>query len=187
MSESIISGAELLARVQPALPEETARICLRPDLIEAWDTAVGELEELEATPATGRRMASKAPADKAEKAKQVQELEAAIEEASADFRFRALPAPEWRTLCDNHAPRPGSQLDLMSGYNTDAVLDEAVRASLISPEFDDASWAQLLSVVSGGEWNELRRCAGNVNRSVPETGKSQLAHSILSRRASGSE
>lgn len=185
-----ISGAELLARIKPQLREEATEICLRPDLVEKWETARDELAELTAgnmlKPA---RVGSKPQAahDAVEKAREVQELEEQIAESSAWFRFRALPREEWQALCDDHPPRPMDQVDVMLGYNRAAVIDAAVRKCLIDPVFDDQSWTELVAVIAGGEWEELRRVVNSLNREKVEAGKSELASRILSKLADASE
>lgn len=175
-----MSGADLLKRIRPVLAEESVEICLRPDLIEAWEAANEELQALTAQGLKGARVGSK-PTKQIEKAKQVQALEAEIEAASATFRFRALPKAEWRALCDDHPPRQGNDVDQWTGYNRDAVLDQAVRESLIDPEFDDVSWANLMLAINGGEWDELRKTANKVNKGVTENPKSVLASMILTK------
>lgn len=185
MSEPV-SGADLLARIRPRLNEGEIEICLRPDLIDEWQEANETLQELVAAGMKPGRIASK-PTEQIEAAKRVQDLEQQIQAASAVFRFRALPKDEWRALCDDHPPRKGNEVDHWTGYNRDAVLDAAVRASLYDPVFDDESWANLVAVTSGGEWEELRKEANSVNRGVNDNPKSELASSILTRHASGSE
>lgn len=185
MSEPI-SGAELLKRIQPKLPEESVEICLRPDLVEAWSDANDELQEAVAKGMAGARVNSKPKAQR-EAAERVQELEAEIAAHSAVFRFRGLPKDEWRALCDDHPPRKGNEVDGWTGYDRDAVLDEAVRRSLIDPVFDDESWADLMQVISSGEWDELRKTTNSVNRGVVEPPKSVLASQILSRHGTDSQ
>ena len=181
-----ISGAELLKRIQPKLAEESTVICLRPDLIEQWDEANEALQEAVAKGMTGARVGTKPPAH-TEAAEMVQAIEEEIEKSSATFRFRALPKDEWRALCDDHPPRKGNEVDQWTGYDRDAVLDEAVRRSLIDPVFDDESWAELGTVISSGEWEELRKVANSVNRGVVESPKSALALQILTKHGSDSQ
>lgn len=180
-----ISGADLLRRIQPRLAEESTVICLRPDLMEAWEDANEELQSAVATGMAGARVGSKPKAQIAA-AERVRELEEQIEANSATFRFRALTKDQWRALCDDHPPRKGNEVDLWTGYDRDAVLDAAVRASLIDPVFDDASWAEFVQVVNAGEWEELRKTANSVNRGVVESPKSVLASEILTRHGSAS-
>lgn len=184
MSETItvvpVSGAELLKRIRPVLPEESVEICLRPDLIEEWETENEKLQALAAQGMKGARVGTK-PKAQIDQAKKVQALEAGIEETSAVFRFRALPKAQWRALCDDHPPRQGNEIDQWTGYNRDAVLDQAVRESLIDPVFDEAAWAEFSGVLNGGEWDELRKATNKVNKGVVESPKSALASLILSK------
>jgi hypothetical protein len=179
------SGAELLKRIRPVLMEESVEICLRPDLIEAWNVANEELQALAAQGMKGARVGTK-PKAQTDKAREVQALEAEIAEASAVFKFRALPKADWRALCDNHPPRPGNEVDQWTGYNRDAVLDQAVHDSLVDPVFDEEAWAELGAVLNGGEWDELRKVANSVNRGVVESPKSALASLILTKPNSAS-
>lgn len=181
-----ISGAELLKRIQPKLPEEFVEICLRPDLVEAFHEANDALQEAVANGMKGARVNSK-PKAQTEAAEMVRAIEEEIEANSATFRFRGLPKDEWRALCDNHPPRKGNELDQYVGYDRDAVLDDAVRASLIDPVFDDESWAELVKVISSGEWDELRTATNQANRSVVESPKSVLASQILTKHGTDSQ
>lgn len=185
-SRAPTSGADLLKRIRPVLGEESVEICLRPDLIEAWSTANEELQALAAQGMKGARVGSK-PKAQIDLAKRVQSLEAEIEANSAVFRFQALPKDQWRALCDNCPPRQNNDVDQWVGYNRDAVLDLAVRESLVDPVFDDKAWAELAQVINGGEWNELCKTANSVNRGVVESPKSVLASLILAKPGPGSK
>ena len=180
-----VNGAELLARIRPTLPEEATEICLRPDLMDEYREAESALTEALAN-RSNARLADK-PVDKSVAAQRVKDLEEQIQAASVTFRFRAIPKDEFRALCDDHPPRKGNELDTYMGYNRDAVLDAAVRACMIDPVFDDASWAEFVAVVNGGEWEELRRVVNSVNRGVHDAPKSVLASRILTKGGVGSE
>lgn len=188
-----VSGADLLKRIRPTLAEESHQVCLRPDLIEAWEEANGQLQELVAKAARteagqqGARLSQKPNTAQVKAAKAVQDIEAELDASSPWFRFRALPKDVFRALCDDHPPRRDNQVDQMTGYNRDMVLDEMVRASLIDPVFDDESWAELTATLASGEWDELRKVSNHVNRGVVEPPKSVLASRILARPNSGSK
>lgn len=193
---TIQSGAEILARLQPKLREVTTEICLRPDLIEAWETANEQLFELrvkdeEKSTPKGRLANPEAKSvdyseATQEAAKRVEELEAEIEGASVTFRFRGMPKDRWQALCDNHPPRKGNEFDGFAGYNRDAVVDEAVRRCLIDPVFDDEAWEKFIEVCNPSEWAELRRAANEANGRVSGSPKSVLASQVLAKRASTS-
>lgn len=185
-----MSGAELLKKIRPRLREDAVQVCLRPDLIEAWQDAEDALAEASARTMTAPARLSKKPAEAVDQralAEQVQKLEAEIAAASVWFRFRALPQDQWRDLCDNHPPRDGDQLDIFAGYNRAAVMDRAVRDCLIDPVFDDDSWAELTAVISNGEWEELRKTVASVNRDAVELPKSVLASRVLTPLDSANE
>lgn len=187
-----VSGADLLKRIRPSLAEESTEICLRPDLVEQWSALNEELQAAVAmagTVSTAGKQGSRPgtqPKGHAELAERVQALEEEIQRHSVVFRFRALTKDAWRALCDDHPPRKDNQVDQYTGYDRDAVLDEAVRESLIDPVFDAASWSEFLEVISAGEWDELRRVTNSVNKGVVEPPKSVLASRILARPNSGS-
>lgn len=181
------SGAELLAKIKPRLREEITQICLRPDLLDAWEEANTALSEQRVKDTTNARLSSGVSAETKRLAQKVQDLEAEIEATAIRFHFRAMPKDEWRALCDNHPPRKGNDMDLYAGYDRDAVIDSAVRKCLFDPVFDDESWAQFLAVCNPSEWNELRTTVTSVNRSVVgDAPKSVLASQILSKRGGGS-
>lgn len=186
MSTEPQNGAELLARIRPTRKEERLQLCLRPDLLEAHEAAASELAEVIGRDQASQRLATGTSQAAKKAAEKVAAIEAEIEETAIWFTLRSLPADEWRTLCDNHPPRKGNEVDFYAGYNRDAVLDAAVRKCLIDPVFDAASWKDFMDVCNPSEWNELRTSVNNVNRSVVDAPKSELASRILAKRATTS-
>lgn len=179
------NGADILARIQPKLAEESTEICLRPDLLDSYAEATEALAEAHANRAKeDKRMASNAtPEARAEReaAERVQEVEAELKAASVEFHFRALPKDEMRALKDEHPPRKGNDIDTWKGYNVDAVIDASVRLSLVDPVFDEESWDQLVATINDGEWEEMRRVANTVNGNAFRPPKSLRASEILTR------
>jgi hypothetical protein len=57
----------------------------------------------------------------------------------------------------------------------DAVEDAAIRECMVDPVFDDASWAELVSVLNPSEWAELKRTVRLANQAVTETPKARRA------------
>lgn len=181
------SGAELLDQIRPRFREESTELCLRPDLLDEWANLQDELSEIQAAGLESPRLASGESGKAKAKAAAILKLEDEIAATSVRFVFRAMPAYEWRALCDNHPPRQTSELDRAVGYDRDAVLDAMVRHCLIDPVFDEASWQRLLDVCNPSEWAELRRTANSVNRGVVDAPKSELASRILAKRGSASK
>lgn len=197
-TERIETGAEMLARIQPRKRVETTKICLRPDLLDAWEDAQTELAKQKVEDHTGERLSRGVSPAQKRLAKKVVDLEKQITDTEARFTFENMNKDEWQAICDQHPPRKGNQLDLYAGHNRDAVLDAMVRKCMVSPAFDDCtkpdcvehadcgSWQALVKACNPSEWEELRRTTQSVNRSVTETPFSVLASQTLSKRASGS-
>lgn len=187
MSEPM-NGAELLAKIRPVMREESAQVCLRPDLIEAFQAADQELLESKAKDASGggRMVDGGESARTVELAEKVRKLEEEVVAHSITFRFRAMSKDRWSALLDEHPPRPKNELDKYAGYDRDGVLAAAVRLCLFDPVFDDASWAELTKVLNEGEWKELTETVNSLNRGVVDAPKSVLASQILDRAASTS-
>ena len=184
MSEPI-NGDVLLARVKPVLKESRTQICLRPDLVERHEILSDELAKAQES-APAARMAGKGSTAEAKKiAKDIVALEAEIEGASAWFVHRALPKDEFRALCAKFPPRKDNQIDLVAGYDRDAVADLLIRECLIDPVFSDTGWAAFLTTCAPTEWSELRDNAFEANggTSVP---KSLLASQVLSPKGNAS-
>lgn len=184
------SGADILSRIKPRLREERTQLCLRPDLLDEWEKANDELAQLESQTDAPKRMADNASAGvKGAKAlaKRIKDLEAQIEETAVWFTMRAIPAAQWSALTEQHPPRKDTQVDMFYGFNWDAVMDEAVRLSMVDPVFDDQSWAEFRAVCNPSEWRALRESVESVNRAVTKAPKSSLAASVLNRRAATSE
>lgn len=202
MSTTPQNGAELLARIRPVLATETTQICLRPDLIKAWESASDDLVKGQVDDAASGegRMADRAgpSANTRKLAERVQELEAEIEAHAITFTFQALPKDRWRELTEQHPPRKDNRGDAFMGYNQNAVEDQAVRTCMIDPIFEDCtkqgcdhgdcgSWQAFVEVCNPSEWNELREAVRRVNGSVTDLPKSHLASQILLRRGATSK
>lgn len=208
------NGAELLKAIKPTLAEESCRVCLRPDLLEEYNAAQQHLEELtaererlqrEAGGSKGGRLASRtseaeqAVADQQRAAaEKVQAIETKMADYEIEFWFRALDKDKWQDIVAANPPRDGDQLDMFSGYNRDAVLDECVRPSLFDPEFDDCAkrdcahddcgtWQALTKLINAGQWQRMRDTAGLVNNGVVDVPKSQTASEVLSKFADASK
>jgi hypothetical protein len=172
-------GAALLARIKPRLREEVTHICLRPDLMQEYADVEDQILEAREKQGDGPpgRMADKptASAEIERLEARKQELEDEIEAVDLRVVMRAMPKDEWQALCEKHPPRKGNNVDLYSGYDVDAVEDAAIRECMVDPVFDDASWAELVSVLNPSEWAELKRTVRLANQAVTETPKARRA------------
>lgn len=204
------SGKDLLARVRPRLKVGTTGLCLRPDLMDAWDAANEELTEQFVEDAGKTRLAGKQNQSRAAiaKAKKVKAIEDEIEATEIRFTMRGLDKPAFRLLKDNNPPREGNHIDLYAGYNTEGVRDALVRECLIDPVFEDCelmacnheqhdesceegcvdhgdcgSWQAFLLVCNPSEWEELQRLCEEVNGRAGGLPKSELAARLLERRS----
>ncbi len=210
------TGADILNRIKPKRRIEHADICLRADLIAEFQQDDGVLNDLKANVAVSNRLhpGAEAVAESDEyvaQAKKVRKLEEAIKAALVRFTFESMNKDEWRSMLDNNPPRKDSPTDYLIGYNRDAVLDQMVRRSLLSPVFEDCNgcadpecrdrpcrehgvcahddcgtWQQLVKVINPAEWGELRDAANRANSAVVEAPFSVLASLTLDKRASGS-
>lgn len=179
------NGAELLARIKPTMRRVETYLCLRPDLLDAWQTANEELAQMRAeqlASGTDRLAAGakkKATAAINAKAREVQKLEDEIDDTQVLFVLEKMPSPDWNALIAQFPPRKDNMLDYAAGYDRGAAIDAAVRECLVDPVFDDESYAELLKILGPSEWDELRECCQQANGKVVRAPKSDLAARIL--------
>ena len=189
MSE--FNGDELLAMIDPQLPEDSVQVCLRRDLLEARDKAENDLISAKAAVLDGRRMnpvGGHNTAEIQELAEEVQRLEQEIDEKSPWFRFRAIDSDKFEALAAEHPPREDNRLDLMRGYDYESLSKALVRKCLIDPVFSDEGWAKLRAACPIGEWSALRDAVMELNgQKVIVPPKSLLASQVLTSRGSDSE
>lgn len=188
------SGADILARIKPQLREESTQIVMGSPLLAEWETMQEKLLESRAKDMEGNRLADGESQRTRDLAAKIVELEDQMQAMAVDVTFRAMSKDKWRALCDNNPPRANDQLDAFAGYNRDAVLDQSVRICMVQPVFTDCatqgcehtdcgSWQHFESVLSAGEWQELKDTVNTANRGVVDAPKSALASRILARRA----
>lgn len=201
------TGSDILKRIQPQRRTERTTICLNSQLIREFQEAEAKLVEMMgASSGNSNRLNTGASVESAEEsddttlraqARKIRAIEQKIVDSQVEFVFMARNKGEFTALCADHPPRPNNQLDQIIGYHRDQVIDAMVRASLVSPVFEDCrdrecdhtgcgTWQQLESVVNPSEWGELRDTANDANSEVNDAPKSALASRILDRRASTS-
>lgn len=202
------NGADLLARIKPTRARKSVRICLRPDLLDAWQEANEELVRLQMLSPGEDKDAAKPPETLATKAKakrevrdalteaaqRLSDLEDQISDAEVEFVFEAMSKDAYMALLDEHPPRESMKLDWVRGYNPVAVEAASVRTCLVDPVFVDCespecthdecgTWQHFEKLCNPSEWDELRRTCVEVNGSVATPPKSEVAAAILRRAA----
>lgn len=166
------------------LPEKSVAICLRGDLVADHEAAERELE-----------VAQKKPADSlagngvGEIVERIEALEAQMAEHTYDFRFRAIPKPDFRALVAAHPPRrdeDGSIVEqdryVMANYDT--LLTSLVRTCLVDPGPEDVDWDELDAKLTDRQQGDLADAAWFVNRGEVDVPFSRAA-SLVKRNSSG--
>lgn len=192
------SGADILAEISPTVRTGVAHICMRPDLIDEWEKANDELMESQAADAGNKRLGTGGVSTRTKGlAEKVRTLEEQIEAADVAFTFHKIGKIRHSEICEEHPPRDGNNMDLMVGYDREAVDNAVVFESLVDPVFEECTkkgckhkdcgtWQALLVFLGPGEWEEMTRVVREVNEAVTQSPKSVLASRILDRPASGS-
>jgi hypothetical protein len=195
--QSARSGAKILEQIQPRKRVGVAHICMRPDLIDAWEKKNDELNASKAEDSGNSRLGAGGASAKTRKlAEEVRALEEQIDESDIAFTFESMSKARYAELCDENPPRDKNVLDFTVGYNREAVADATVLECLIDPVFEECTtkgckhtdcgtWQQFLTICNPSEWQELVRVAQEVNEVVTESPKSLLASRILDKPASG--
>lgn len=162
--EDIIAGAKL--------PEHTARICLRGDLLAEHERLESELAALGEF--TASHLADTDP--RRPVAEALRAVEAQMAEAESVFTFRALGRRKYRELVDAH-PAEGKEFD-------PATFPQAlIAACAVEPDMTPTDVLRLFDLLNEGQVGALFMAAYSVNEGAPSVPFSGRASEILSRRA----
>lgn len=133
------------------LPEVEVRICLRTDLLQAYDRIEDDrpTDSLSDGGVAARREAMKGE----------------IEAATVTFTLRALPREKFRSLLNQHPPRKDNRADQSLGYDIDGFTFALARKCTVEPSLTKDHWDRLEETLSQGQWNKLHRAALDVNQS----------------------
>lgn len=201
--QSVRSGADILAAHvgedgKPVRRTAVAHICMRPDLIDEWHKANDELAERQTEDAGKQRLGTGGVSKETKAAaERVRQIEEKIDAADEAFTFEKIGKTRYSEICEEHPPREGNQLDMMVGYNREAVDNAVALESLVDPVFESCTkkackhescgtWEALLRFLGPGEWQVIADAVREVNEAVTTTPKSVLASRVLDRAASGS-
>lgn len=161
--------SEFKARIK-SRPERTVDICLDPATYAEWEAAEERLRE-----ARGRSTTINGDPAIPALARAVRDLEDAMQDATVQFRFRALTRREWADLVAQHPPKDGDRVGRQVGYDIDGATVDAARLCLVEPELDDEDWDALDESLSAGQWELVKNTVLAVNAGKVEVPFSQLA------------
>lgn len=152
--------ATLLAAAR--LPERTVELCLRGDLQAEWEELQRELEQAKRD-AAPKSLSDPPPGLELEE--RISELEATMAGAVLTARLRAVNRKAFQDLALAHPPRPEDQRDKLYGFNIESFNAALIRACWVEPELGDAQWAQLLEVITPGQYRLLADTCEVLNHS----------------------
>jgi hypothetical protein len=141
------------------MPERSAELCLRGDLVAKTQDLLRQLKDAQDREKTG----SLDGGESLVLAREIDALRKEMQEHSITFVFRGLPRPQWTKLTTEHPPRDGDEHDRLLGLNRETFYEAMVRASLAEPVLDEADWAALEPVLSDGQFQALANAAWAVN------------------------
>jgi hypothetical protein len=148
---------EFLDKVKAAqLPTRTVPVSMRGDL-------VAEIEQL--APSGGLEDAARLR----EIAERIEALRATMAEHSHTFMLRALPGYKYRALKAEHPARLDDEgrvrtEDALLGANIDDLAEPLLRACVVDPQLDDATWRALEPVLTDRQYDDLVQAAIMVNQ-----------------------
>lgn len=132
------------------------KICTRADLVD-------EAETVEARIRKAKETDSLAP-DVSDLEARLAELREQMEDASIEFRIRALPRREFTKLITENPAREDNKHDAVLGMNIDEVVEQLIRRGTEEPELDAADWEILLGdVLNQATYKQLTNAAWSVN------------------------
>jgi hypothetical protein len=168
------------------LAERTVPVCLDGALVAEIEAADRELKRLTEQPGADSLEGNGLRAA----AERVEELRRQMQDATEEFRLRALPRKRWKALIALHGPRRDEdnrvdERDRAIGVNVDTFFPALVRASVIAPELDAEDWTALLGdeqtdgVLTDRQFDELANAAWYLNRDTVDVPFSHAASRIL--------
>lgn len=135
------------------LPERVVSIVMDRQLVAEFQRLEDQLATAQQKRASDTRMASEVTAA----AQQIEDLREKMRASTVEFTLRGMPAWKWRDLkaknpADEEDP---SNEDRLIGADIKALFNEAVPASIVSPQIDTDDWEKFLEVLTEGEWERF--------------------------------
>lgn len=151
-----------------SLPQKTVKVCLDAALVSEYEDLETELAEA-AGKTTGSLAGSGGRA--IELRAEMETLKAAMLESTVSFKFRALPAPRYKSLRRAHPPRKNEdgspvERDAMLRVNEDTFFVPLLKACLVEPSLDDETFRVLVEErLSDGQLERLTTEVWRLNQS----------------------
>lgn len=164
MSNTRKTNPDLAALLSTArLPERTVELCLRGDLQAEWEDLQRRLEQAKRDAPERTSLADAPPG--AELEQQIRTLEETMADAVLTARLRAVNRKTFRDMALIHPPRPDDKRDQIYGFNIETFNTDLVRACWAEPQLDETQWAQLMDVLTPGQWRLLADTCEVLNHS----------------------
>ncbi len=144
---------DVLDQVQ--LPQATATISLRADLVAEWEKL---RDEFSAAPAAGTSLADASP--RAELAQKLEALREELAKHQVTFTFQALSGPAYSKLLEKHPGKHGENVD------EEALIPALIAHCCIDPKMTSDQAGKLVGKLSTGQIRELYAAAVAVNQNV---------------------
>lgn len=181
MSDNSRTISDILAEAEnPAYVRVvTARVLLRQDLARRHAELEAKLQA-----AVERDVATAAgsladPVTATDVAAELRALEAEMDAARAEFRFRSIGRRAWADLIAKHPPTKKQAQELRVDHNPDTFPMAAMAASCVEPAgTDEDALRRLEAVMTDTQFTELWRACVDANVGGVDGPKSLLAGSI---------
>lgn len=165
------------------LPTRSVPLCLRGDLIGAWQDLERRFKEANEA-AEEDTLASTASAEARDLAQQMADLEEQMRASTRAFRLKGIPSSEWQELLKKHPPREDDEQDQRAEFNRTTFPVAAVAACCAMPKMTVAQAEKLVDEkLNDGQWNTLFASIWNMHTTVVDVPFSLAASATLAASA----
>lgn len=135
------------------LPERVVSIVMDRQLVAQFQRLEDELAAAQQKSVGDKRLASEVTSA----AQAIEDLREKMRASTAEFTLRGMSAGKWRELKAKHPAddEDPSNEDRLLGADVKGLFNEAVPASVVSPQIDADDWVKFLDVLTEGEWERL--------------------------------
>jgi hypothetical protein len=165
------------------LPTRSVPLCLRGDLIAAWQDLDRRFNQANEAPDEDT-LASATSEEARDLAQQMADLEEQMRAATRTFRLQGLPGSKWRELLKAHPPREGDTGDQQTEFNRDTFGVAALAACCAMPKMTLAQAEKLIDEkLTDGQWNTLFAHVWNMHTTAVDVPFSLAASAIRAASA----